>query len=161
MDNMKEKKDLFDLDFILLFAVFPPIVILFFSFIFWQKGWGVLENFVIPIAINISEMWKEQGLTCIVFYSSLIGVVCTLGDKVKISIVFFKRKFLIIVMLFLYELLFYPCLRFPVDATNQNTISTVVAWISMIIGVSGSAWFLASIPQTLFMLLDSSLKNSD
>ena len=64
-------------------------------------------------------------------------------------------------MLFLYEILFYPIIIMPIDEINHNILAQVMLWISMIIGVSGSSWFLSSIPKTLFMLLDSSFKKDE
>ena len=162
MNKTKENTDLYDNgDYILLFTVFPSIAILLFSFIFWQRGWGVLENFVIPISKSISEIWKEQGLTCIVFYASLLGIACSLGEKIKTTISYLKLNFVIVIMLFLYEMLFYPIIIMSIDEINNSILAQVMLWISMILGVSGSSWFLSSIPKTLFMLLDSSFKKDE
>ena len=120
-----------------------------------------MENFVIPLSKSISEIWKEQGLTCIVFYASLLGIACSLGEKIKTTINYLKLNFVIVIMLFLYEILFYPIIIMPIDEINHNILTQVMLWISMIIGISGSSWFLSSIPKTLFMLLDSSFKKDE
>ena len=66
MNKTKEITDLYDHgEYIFLFTVFPSIAILLFSFIFWQRGWGVLENFVIPISKSISENAKETKFSYI------------------------------------------------------------------------------------------------